>query len=125
MRINAICILMLACCAPAISQLSKEGTDLPNPSETLKKGIARNNNYLWSLLELQGRETEYLASPLKGLYLDYMSYITSWVGDHEAAYLYEERFLESLEPRIQRRKAHAPERKAPLSTEVRVSMFSS
>ena len=32
---------------------------------------------------------------MKGIYLDYMSYLTSWVGDHEAAYAYEERFLES------------------------------
>jgi len=46
-----------------------------------------------------------------------MSYITSWVGDHEGGYAYEERFLESLEPRIKRRKAHAREiSESPIDT---------
>lgn len=80
MRINAVRVLALSCCASAISQVvasapqdapSRPETDLPNPAEILKKGI-EGNNYLWPLLELQRREAEYLASPLKDVYLDYM-----------------------------------------------------
>ena len=79
---------------------------LPNPYDFIVKGV-KQNNYLLSLLELQARETEYLASPMKEIYLDYMSYITSYIGDHEAAYKYEERLLESLAPRNKLRESYA------------------
>jgi hypothetical protein len=70
----------------------------PPPSQILKKGIAENN-YLAALLDLREREAEYLASRRrKNQYFDYMALISSFVGDYDALYRYEEKFLELLEP---------------------------
>ena len=98
------CLLFVTAMVPAVSALrararqSKAAGDPPPPSQILKRGMAENN-YLAALLDLQEREAEYLASRRRrGQYFDYMALVSSFVGDYDALYRYEERFLELLEP---------------------------
>ena len=97
---------LLGLLAVAQETTSKQKASPPNPYDFIVKGV-KQNNYLLSLLELQARETECLASPMKEIYLDYMSYITSYIGDPKAAYKYEEKLLESLTPRNKLRESYA------------------
>ncbi|MCB1023956.1 MAG: hypothetical protein KDB79_06195 [Acidobacteria bacterium] len=68
----------------------------PNPYQTLKKYIKEQNNYITPIFELENAKKEYLASPLKGIYLDYMTYLQGMVGNYREMYRYEEDFLKSL-----------------------------
>lgn len=68
----------------------------PGPYGILKQYVKEQNNYITPILELQEMEEEYLASPLKGIYLEYMTYLLGSVGNFDEMYRYEERFLSSL-----------------------------
>ena len=81
----------------------------PNPYETLKKYVKEQNNYITPIIKLQEMEEDYLASPLKSIYLDYMTYMLGSVGDFDEMYKYEEHFLLSLPITENRRKENGVE----------------
>jgi hypothetical protein len=109
----ALAVLCAFACPPAPStdaaRAPQNSSALPRAAEVVRKGL-ESNNYLGPLLELRAREAEYLASPrLRSGYLQYMSYLTGWVGEYEESYRYEETFLADIEPQSRLRKNFAKE----------------
>ena len=72
---------------------------LPAPTMVYRDALARGD-YLGPLLFLREHEAEYLAQPgRRGLYLDVLALLHSFVGDQPGVYAAEERFLAELDAR--------------------------
>lgn len=71
-----------------------EPAGLPNPFNTYKDNLAKNN-YLTPLLELERHENEYMQSKQwKGLFPDLLGYLHSFVGNYDAANVYLDKQME-------------------------------
>jgi len=109
----ALMLHSMTCAGPSTraqqSALPAKKTDLPSPFALIHDSI-NANNYLGPYLELQERAAEYLASPKRQRdYYDYLATMASFVGDYEADYQYEEKFLAALEPLTHLRRSFAHE----------------
>src|SRR5437764_10637552 len=109
----ALMLHSMTCAGPSAraqqSALPAKKLDLPSPFALIHDSI-NANNYLGPYLELQERAAEYLASPKRQRdYYDYLATMASFVGDYEADYQYEEKFLAALEPLTHLRRSFARE----------------
>jgi len=95
----------------------QSSSELPDARAVYHEKLEAGNNYLAPLLQLRRREAEYLAAPpqLRANFLEYIILLDSFVGDFDAAYIYEEKFLADLEPRVKLRARNAAEiKQSPL-----------